>query len=89
MTVVLGVAVHRWVVRRTERREPTELLGGIRTVATGAALLAPEVTRQLVGRYAARIRPARGAPDGGALTPRECSGSSRRACATARSPWRW
>jgi DNA-binding NarL/FixJ family response regulator len=51
---------------------PAQLLHGIRTVATGAALLAPEVTRQLVGRYAARIRPADG---GGAedvpLTPRE------------------
>lgn len=51
---------------------PAHLLNGIRTVATGAALLAPEVTRQLVGRYAARIRP----PDSGAteripLTPRE------------------
>lgn len=50
---------------------PAQLLGGIRTVAAGAALLAPEVTRQLVGRYAARIRPAEGAPDGGTLTPRE------------------
>ncbi|AVT37724.1 response regulator transcription factor [Plantactinospora sp. BB1] len=50
---------------------PAQLLNGIRTVATGSALLAPEVTRQLVGRYAARIRPAEGAPDGGALTPRE------------------
>ncbi|WP_033337881.1 response regulator [Catenuloplanes japonicus] len=37
---------------------PAQLLHGIRTVAAGAALLAPEVTRQLVGRYAARIRPA-------------------------------
>ncbi|GAA0919953.1 response regulator transcription factor [Virgisporangium ochraceum] len=51
---------------------PAQLLHGIRTVSTGAALLAPEVTRQLVGRYAARIRPT----DGGAsadtpLTPRE------------------
>jgi DNA-binding NarL/FixJ family response regulator len=48
-----------------------QLLHGIRTVATGAALLAPEVTRQLVGRYAVRIRPAEGTPDGVALTPRE------------------
>ncbi|SDJ07377.1 two component transcriptional regulator, LuxR family [Lentzea albidocapillata subsp. violacea] len=37
---------------------PAQLLQGIRTVASGAALLAPEVTRQLVGRFAARIRPA-------------------------------
>lgn len=51
---------------------PDRLLLGIRTVATGAALLDPEVTRQLVGRYATRIRPAAG---GSAqdlpLTPRE------------------
>jgi DNA-binding NarL/FixJ family response regulator len=40
-------------------------------VATGAALLAPEVTRRLVGRYAARIRPAEGTPDDIPLTPRE------------------
>lgn len=29
------------------------------------------MTRQLVGRYAARIRPAESAPSHGALTPRE------------------
>jgi DNA-binding NarL/FixJ family response regulator len=50
---------------------PAQLLHGIRTVATGAALLAPEVTRQLVGRYAARIRPAGGSADDIPLTPRE------------------
>jgi DNA-binding NarL/FixJ family response regulator len=50
---------------------PAQLLAGIRTVATGAALLAPEVTRQLVGRYAARIRPADGTGDDIALAPRE------------------
>ncbi|MBM7077215.1 response regulator [Micromonospora humida] len=50
---------------------PAQLLHGIRTVAGGAALLAPEVTRQLVGRYAARIRPAGGTPDDTGLTPRE------------------
>ncbi|GAA4722532.1 two component transcriptional regulator, LuxR family [Promicromonospora umidemergens] len=48
-----------------------QLLHGIRTVATGAALLAPEVTRKLVGRYAARIRPAENADPESALTPRE------------------
>ncbi|MCP9996087.1 response regulator transcription factor [Streptomyces werraensis] len=51
---------------------PDRLLHGIRTVASGAALLDPEVTRQLVGRYASRIRPSE---DDGArdvpLTPRE------------------
>jgi DNA-binding NarL/FixJ family response regulator len=51
---------------------PAQLLHGIRTVATGAALLAPEVTRQLVGRYAARIRPTPSCSPGGIpLTPRE------------------
>ena len=50
---------------------PAQLLHGIRTVATGAALLAPEVTRRLVGRYATRIRPAEGTPDDVALTRRE------------------
>ncbi|MBW4701989.1 MULTISPECIES: response regulator transcription factor [unclassified Micromonospora] len=50
---------------------PAQLLHGIRTVASGAALLAPEVTRQLVGRYAARIRPAEGTPDDTGLTRRE------------------
>ncbi|MCX5112335.1 response regulator transcription factor [Streptomyces sp. NBC_00378] len=51
---------------------PAQLLHGIRTVAVGSALLDPEVTRQLVGRYAARIRPVN---DGSAselpLTSRE------------------
>lgn len=51
---------------------PAQLLHGIRTVAGGAALLDPDVTRQLVGRFATRIRPAEGtgAPDV-PLTPRE------------------
>ncbi|MBY8849863.1 response regulator transcription factor [Saccharothrix longispora] len=47
------------------------LLHGIRTVAAGAALLDPEVTRQLVGRYATRIRPPAGAPTDVPLAPRE------------------
>ncbi|EFL23802.1 response regulator, two-component system [Streptomyces himastatinicus ATCC 53653] len=50
---------------------PSQLLHGIRTVATGAALLDPEVTRKLVGTYAARIRPAAGTPHDNPLTPRE------------------
>ncbi|MFG3531163.1 response regulator [Streptomyces sp. NPDC047917] len=50
---------------------PAQLLLGIRTVAAGAALLDPEVTRQLVGRYAARIRPVEGTPRDSPLTPRE------------------
>jgi DNA-binding NarL/FixJ family response regulator len=50
---------------------PAQLLHGIRTVATGAALLAPEVTRRLVGRYATRIRPPAGGRSDAGLTPRE------------------
>ena len=50
---------------------PAQLLHGIRTVATGAALLAPEVTRQLVGRYAARIRPPGAGGGELPLAPRE------------------
>lgn len=38
---------------------------------TRRALLAPEVTRRLVGRYAARIRPAVSAAADTGLTPRE------------------
>ena len=50
---------------------PAQLLHGIRTVAAGAALLAPEVTRQLVGRFATRIRPATSGSGDVPLTPRE------------------
>ncbi|MEW1601250.1 response regulator transcription factor [Streptomyces sp. NPDC093808] len=50
---------------------PDRLLLGIRTVASGAALLDPDVTRQLVGRYASRIRPVAGGDREIPLTPRE------------------
>jgi len=50
---------------------PAQLLDGIRTVASGSALLAPEVTRRLVGRYAERIRPRDDEPGDVPLTPRE------------------
>ncbi|MET8899889.1 response regulator [Streptomyces sp. NPDC015140] len=50
---------------------PDRLLHGIRTVAMGAALLDPDVTRRLVGRYAARIRPVGGPAEDLPLTPRE------------------
>jgi DNA-binding NarL/FixJ family response regulator len=52
--------------------DPPELVDAVRTVARGEALLAPAVTRRLIGRYATRIRPAASitaAVD--ALTPRE------------------
>jgi DNA-binding NarL/FixJ family response regulator len=47
------------------------LLHGIRTVASGAALLDPEVTRELVGKFATRIRPAAPGAHDIPLTPRE------------------
>ncbi|MEU5703136.1 response regulator [Streptomyces aurantiacus] len=50
---------------------PAQLLHGIRTVGMGAALLDPDVTRQLVGKYAARIRPTDSTPRDVPLTPRE------------------
>lgn len=50
---------------------PDRLLHGIRTVATGAALLDPDVTRRLVGHYAARTRPAKSSSHDVPLTPRE------------------
>lgn len=34
-----------------------ELIAGVRTVARGESLLAPAVTRRLIGEYATRIRP--------------------------------
>ncbi|MCL2585824.1 MAG: response regulator transcription factor [Streptosporangiales bacterium] len=55
---------------------PAELIGAVRVVAAGESLLAPAVTRRLIGRYAGRIRPsdsgspAAGHPLGG-LSPRE------------------
>jgi DNA-binding NarL/FixJ family response regulator len=51
---------------------PQQLVDGVRTVAGGDSLLAPEVTRRLIGRYAARVRPAD--PESvvsARLTPRE------------------
>ncbi|MFH9983345.1 response regulator [Streptomyces sp. NPDC017179] len=37
---------------------PAELVGAVRTVARGEALLAPAVTRHLIGHFAERLRPA-------------------------------
>jgi DNA-binding NarL/FixJ family response regulator len=36
---------------------PAELVQGVRTVAAGESLLAPAVTRRLIGRFATRVRP--------------------------------
>ncbi|MFG1697937.1 response regulator [Nonomuraea sp. NPDC049309] len=52
----------------------TELVNGVRTVARGEALLSPAVTRNLIGRYADRLRPASPRPADdplAVLTPRE------------------
>jgi DNA-binding NarL/FixJ family response regulator len=52
--------------------DPPELVDAVRTVARGDALLAPAVTRRLIGRYADRIRPATStATTVDVLTPRE------------------
>ncbi|WP_432992357.1 response regulator [Dactylosporangium sp. CA-233914] len=51
---------------------PPQLIAAVRTVANGDALLAPEVTRRLIGRFGTRVRPAD--PETAAesvLTPRE------------------
>ncbi|WP_370932468.1 response regulator [Amycolatopsis sp. cg13] len=52
---------------------PAELVNAVRTVARGEALLAPTVTRALIGQFADRIRPAAAAGPGPLehLTPRE------------------
>ncbi len=39
---------------------PTELVNGVRTVARGESLLAPAVTRTLIGEFAGRVRAADG-----------------------------
>jgi DNA-binding NarL/FixJ family response regulator len=52
--------------------DPPELVGAVRTVAAGDALLAPAVTRRLIGQYAERVRPPTPTvPAVDALTPRE------------------
>jgi DNA-binding NarL/FixJ family response regulator len=57
---------------------PPELIAAVRTVAAGDSLLSPAITRQLIGRFGSRIRPADGPGDPAApghplstLTPRE------------------
>lgn len=51
--------------------EPTELIHGVRVVARGDALLAPSVTRRLIGEFAARIKQPPPAARLNALTERE------------------
>ncbi len=52
--------------------DPPDLVDAVRTVARGDALLAPAVTRRLIGQYADRIRPVTSTATAvEALTPRE------------------
>ncbi|MFG1924118.1 response regulator [Cryptosporangium sp. NPDC048952] len=51
---------------------PAELVGAVRTIAAGEALVAPSVTRRLIGHFGERLRPVDAAgqrPD--VLAPRE------------------
>ncbi|MER7273143.1 response regulator transcription factor [Dactylosporangium sp. NPDC000244] len=51
---------------------PQQLVAGVRTVAAGDSLLAPAVTRQLIGRFGTRVRPAEPLVSArGVLAPRE------------------
>ncbi len=50
--------------------DPAALVNAIRTVAAGEAMLAPSVTRRLIGSFVARA-PARAHPSLGQLTERE------------------
>ncbi len=51
--------------------EPHELIGGVRTVASGDALVAPEITRRLLEEFASR-------PPPGALVPDALTGLTER-----------
>ncbi|MGH3360091.1 MAG: response regulator [Nocardioidaceae bacterium] len=51
--------------------EPTELLGGVRAVADGEALLSPRVTRRLIAEFAQRSRVSSAPAELDLLTERE------------------
>jgi len=50
---------------------PDELIGAVRTVARGDALLAPAVTRRMIEHFVAVAAPTPAPPSLDALTPRE------------------
>jgi DNA-binding NarL/FixJ family response regulator len=50
---------------------PERLVDAIRVVASGEALLAPEVTRRLIDRFVSAARPGEPPRELAALTPRE------------------
>jgi DNA-binding NarL/FixJ family response regulator len=54
--------------------EPDELLGAIRTVAGGAALLSPSATKSLIAGFVAQQQSAGGAPEDGGAEPRPVPG---------------
>ncbi|GAA4612669.1 response regulator transcription factor [Actinoallomurus liliacearum] len=51
--------------------EPTDLIRGVREVASGDALLSPSVTRRLIAEFAAKARKPRSAAELRGLTDRE------------------
>ena len=51
--------------------KPAELVAAVRTVAAGESLLAPAVTRRLIGRFAGNLRPREDADPAGTLARRE------------------
>ncbi len=51
--------------------EPMELVHGLRVVARGDALLAPSVTRRLIGEFAGRLKEPPATPTLNSLTERE------------------
>nr|WP_269810098.1 response regulator transcription factor [Kineosporia rhizophila] len=52
--------------------EPDEVVAGVRTVARGEALVAPAVTRRLIGSFGSRVRaPSASPPRSTVLAPRE------------------
>ncbi|WP_398927453.1 response regulator transcription factor [Streptomyces sp. Ag109_O5-1] len=62
----------RWPARRgSPATSPSELVNGIRVIATGEGVLAPTVTRRLIGAFSRRGEATRPAPRLVGLTKRE------------------
>ncbi len=72
-----------------KRTPAADLVAGVRVVAAGEALLAPSVTRRLIGEFARRPAGERAPRRRSTTSPRASarySGSSPSACPTPRSP---
>ena len=70
---------------------PAQLAEAVRVVAAGDALLSPEITRRLIADFVRRPRPGAGVPPrwpSSRAGSSRCSGSSRGAGRTPRSPGR-